>query len=73
MHEGMKAFERILKERQYEEINIVLAEIFYDLLDHIKITDSIAQSLFLNNYSKIVRDCNKLFKKMLEKLAKTFM
>ena len=69
----MKTFERIIKERQYEEFNIVLAEIFYELIEKIKVTDSLAQSLFLNNYSKIVRNSDKLFKKILEKLVNTFI
>lgn len=43
------------------------------MLDFIKVTDGLAQSLFLNNYEKIIIINRKLFEKTVKKLIDAFI
>lgn len=70
--EGLAAFNRISKNKEYLEIFPLLHLVFAEIIDYIEVNDSIFENLINENYEKVLKPNLTLYSAVLKKICDTF-
>ena len=73
MLEGLAAYERISRNKEYIDGYKQIYQVFISLIDYIEVDSNLFETLIMLNYHSVLKHSKKLLSKIIIKLKNTFM